>query len=361
MNSILFTPMMNNAEHSTTATQATLSFSIVVNNYNYARFLQEALDSSLNQMHKNDELIVVDDGSTDESQDILSRYAKDHGISVIEQKNQGQMRAVRVGIEAAQGDIVVLLDSDDYFLDGYLDRLRQIYTAHPEVAFVFANAQLGGDAEAGKESMRTILAGLELTPGIVGSTKWATLLFHEFVGFPTSGNSLRRALARESVSLPETVDETSELSPLVARVLGISDTERSKSGYTADGVIVRCASILGAIKYFDERPGLFYRIHGANKYATSSRVGRWYLRRRRKKQFRMMVRQHFSISGKPTALELHREILGRSYARRQLRRFVISACYCRSILGSTGTVTEKLSALAAALGSARPRNHSNSR
>jgi glycosyltransferase involved in cell wall biosynthesis len=344
---------MREAENTIPERQPAVSLSIVVNNYNYARFLQEALDSSLRQMQPNDELIVVDDGSTDESQNILHRYAQDQGVTVIVQKNQGQMRAVRVGIEAAQRDIVVLLDSDDYFLDGYLDRLRQTYAAHPEVAFVFANAMLGGDAEAGIDSMRKILAGLELTPGIVGSTKWATLLFHEFVGFPTSGNSLRRALAKESVSLPETVDETSELSPLVARLLGISDTECAKSGYTADGVIVRCASILGAIKYFDDRPGFFYRIHGDNKYATSSRVGRWYLRRRRKKQFRMMVRQHFSISGKPTTSELHREILGRNYARRQLRRLIISACYCRSILFSTGTAGEKLSVLAAAINTAR--------
>jgi glycosyltransferase involved in cell wall biosynthesis len=327
-----------------------LRLSIVVNNYNYARFLPEALDAALRQMHQEDELIVVDDGSTDESLVLLQKYELERGIRVIRQENQGQMRAVRTGIEAAQGDIVVLLDSDDYFLDGYLGRLRRIYAEHTDVSFVFCNAELGGDATAMRLSMRKILNRLELTPGVVGSTRWAALLFHEFVGFPTSGISLYRALALKAISLPATVDETSTLPPLLARLLRISSTEQQKSGFTADGVIVRSASILQSIKYFDDHPAFYYRIHGANKYATASRLGRWYLRRKRKKLFIRMVRQHFGITDVPTAAELRQEILGRSFGKRRLRRFVVRGNYCRAIVASKGSAGEKLAALTAALG-----------
>lgn len=327
-----------------------LRLSIVVNNYNYARYLPEALDSVIRQLHEGDELIVVDDGSTDESSAVLSQYQAEHGIRVIEQENHGQMRTVRVGIEAAQGDIVVLLDSDDYFLDGYLDRLRHIYIEHPEISYVFCNAQLGGDSAAGSNSMRGILDRMELTPGRVGTTKWATLLFHEFVGIPTSGNSLHRTLANSIITLPAIVDETSILSPRLAGLLGISKIEQQKSGFTADGVIVRSASLLQAIKYYDERPGFMYRIHGSNKYASTNRLGRWYLRRRRKKVFRAMVAHYFGLSTVPTAEELREEILGRSFGRRRFRRLYIRGNYCREILVSRGSLVQKLAALVAALG-----------
>jgi glycosyltransferase involved in cell wall biosynthesis len=330
--------------------------SVVVNNYNYARYLPEALDSAIRQLREGDEIVVVDDGSTDGSPAVLAHYQTKYGINLIQQQNHGQMRAVRVGIEAARGDIIVLLDSDDYFLDGYLDRLRQIYMEHPDVSYVFCDAILGGDSEAGSKSMRGILDRMELTPGEVGTTKWATLLFHEFVGVPTSGNSLHRSLANKIITLPATVDETAVLSPGIAGILGISEIEQKKSGFTADGVIVRSASLLQSRKYYDDRPGFMYRIHGSNKYASTNRLGRWYLRRRRKKVFKELVSRYFGLSSIPTALELREEILGRSFGRHWFRHFYIRANYCRAILGCKGSFVQKVNALTAALGFQRRRH-----
>lgn len=327
-----------------------LRLSIVVNNYNYARFLPEALDSVIKQMRGQDELIVVDDGSTDDSPAVLRQYQRDHGIVFIEQANRGQMSTVRTGIEAARGDIVVLLDSDDYFLDGYLDRLREIYARHPDISFVFANARIEGDSTSARDSMRGLFHRLELPPGRVGQTKWATLMFYEFVGVPTSGLSLHRSLADRILSLPTELDVTAVIPPLISKVLRISKTEQAKSGYTADGVMVRCASIFGALKYYDDRPGFMYRVHGANKYATTSRLGRWYLLRIRKKQFGDMFRQHAALIETPTAIELLQEIQGRSFGKRLVRQVIVRGNYCRAILSSRGSPAEKLAALIAALG-----------
>jgi len=324
--------------------------SIVVNNFNYARYLPEALDSVLRQMRDGDELIVVDDGSTDDSPALLRQYQHDHGIRLIEQANRGQMGTVRTGIEAASGDILVLLDSDDYFLDGYLDRLREIYVRHPDVSFVFVNARIEGDSAAARESMRGLFHRLELPPGRVGKTKWAALMFHEFIGVPTSGLSMHLSLANRILRLPTATEDNAAISPLLSTVLRISKTERAKSGYTADGVLVRCASIFGAEKYYDDRPGFLYRIHGANKYATTSRLGRWYLLRIRKKQFGKMFRQHSADVEVPTAAELRQEILGRSFGRRAVRQLIVRGNYCRAILASRGPLGDKLAAFAAALG-----------
>jgi len=342
------------ADNAMPATTNVPRLSIVVNNYNYARYLPEALDSAIRQLRHGDEIIVVDDGSTDDSPAVLQHYKGEHGITVIQQENHGQMRTVRAGIEAARCDIIVLLDSDDYFLDGYLDRLRHIYMAHPDVSYVFCNAVLGGDSTVGSNSMRGILNRMELTPGEVGTTKWATLLFHEFVGVPTSGNSLHRSLANDIITLPATVDETSIVSSRIAGLLGISKIEQKKSGFTADGVIVRSASLLQSRKYYDDRPGFLYRIHGSNKYASTNRLGRWYLRRRLKKVFKGVVSRHFGLTAVPTAVELREEILGRSFGRHWFRRIFIRGNYCRAILTSKGSLMQKVTALKAALGFDRP-------
>ncbi len=328
----------------------TPGLSIVVNNYNYRRFLGEALDSVLPQMNACDELIVVDDGSTDDSLALLQHYQRTRGIKLIAHANQGQLKSVRVGITAASGDVVVLLDSDDYFLPGYLDRLRDIYSRHPEVGFVFSAAEVGGAPATGTRSARRALQAMQLEPGIVGKTRWSTLLFFEFVGVSTSGISLRTALAREIVTLPESLNSRQRLAPLVARLLRISKTEASKAGLSADGVIVRAASMLDAIKYYDDRAAFFYRIHGKNKYANASALGQWYLRRRRKRMIIRGVVQHFGLRSRPTARELREEINQRHFGLRVRRRFHIRARYCLAAITATGAGREKLAALCAAAG-----------
>jgi len=318
------------------------SLSIVVNNYNYARYLEQALDSALRQLCPADELIVVDDGSTDESRAILARYRQTHNLVLIEQENQGQMKAVRAGLNAANKDIVALLDSDDYFLDGYLDRLRHIYTNNPEISYVFTNPEVSGENPELARETRDVLDRMTFPPGSVGRTRWAALLFHEFVGVPTSGNSMRRSLAKEMVSLPAAVDGTVPIGPWTRRVFGISPQESRKHGFSADGVIVTCSSAVGAIKYYDDRPGFMYRIHGANKYATVPRRGRWYLRSHRKRLLSPILTGHFSIASRPTATELRTEILQRAWALNRRRRLRIRIEYCLATLRSRGTIRQKI-------------------
>lgn len=97
-----------------------MTVSVVIDNHNYGRFLKETLDSVLAQVLDSVavEIIVVDDGSTDDSREILSTYAP--RVKSLLQARQGQATAFNVGLAAASGDIVCLLDSDDVFLPGKL-------------------------------------------------------------------------------------------------------------------------------------------------------------------------------------------------------------------------------------------------
>jgi glycosyltransferase involved in cell wall biosynthesis len=90
--------------------------SIVINNFNYARFLGEAIESALTQTHRDVEVIVVDDGSTDDSREVLAAY---HGrIRALLQENRGQGGAFNAGFAATSGDVILFLDADDVLLPG---------------------------------------------------------------------------------------------------------------------------------------------------------------------------------------------------------------------------------------------------
>lgn len=88
--------------------------SVVVNNFNYARYLPAAIESALGQLHARTEVIVVDDGSTDGSRAVIDRYAA--RIRAILQDNCGQAAALNAGFEASTGDVVLFLDADDLLL-----------------------------------------------------------------------------------------------------------------------------------------------------------------------------------------------------------------------------------------------------
>lgn len=85
--------------------------SIVVNNYNYARFLRSAIDSALAQTYPNVEVIAVDDGSTDESREVIESYGS--RISSVFKPNGGQGSALNAGFAASRGEVVIFLDADD--------------------------------------------------------------------------------------------------------------------------------------------------------------------------------------------------------------------------------------------------------
>lgn len=109
-------------------------FSVIVPVYNVSQYLGRCIDSILSQTYNNFELLLINDGSTDDSGRICDEYAvKDSRIKVFHKKNGGVSSARNKGIDEARGKYVVFVDSDDYLLPERLLRLFKVSTNNPDM------------------------------------------------------------------------------------------------------------------------------------------------------------------------------------------------------------------------------------
>ena len=102
--------------------------SVIIPVYNVEPYLEQCLDSVINQTYKNLEIICINDGSTDNSLKILEKYQKkDNRIKLINQKNKGLSEARNAGLDVAKGEYIAFVDSDDYLeLNAYEEAMNVV-------------------------------------------------------------------------------------------------------------------------------------------------------------------------------------------------------------------------------------------
>ena len=122
--------------------------------HNRAGYIAEAIDSVLSQDYPNKELIVVDDGSTDETVEIIKSYGDQ--VRLLQQNNLGPAAARNAGISLAQGQYIAFLDSDDLWLPGKLTVQVAYLEAHPEVSLVHVDIFYWFRDSDGKFSMPVV-------------------------------------------------------------------------------------------------------------------------------------------------------------------------------------------------------------
>jgi len=110
--------------------------SVMIGAYNAAPYLGEAIESALSQDYEPIELIVVDDGSTDETADVARSFAQ---AKVIQQENGGNGAARNLAVENASGELYAFLDADDRFTPGKLSRQKAALDADPDLDMVFGH------------------------------------------------------------------------------------------------------------------------------------------------------------------------------------------------------------------------------
>jgi glycosyltransferase involved in cell wall biosynthesis len=211
--------------------------SCLINNYNYAGFLSEAIDSALNQTVQFDEIIIVDDASTDNSAEVITKFAQLTNVkSILKEKNEGQLSSFNEGFLAATGDIIFFLDADDIYEPQYLENVLNFYSRRTECDFIFCAYKKFGAVEG---IFQTDAVDLDLGYSVI-----RTLCNGEWIGSITSTLSIRREIIRKILPIPNIEDW------------------RVRS----DDCLIWGASLVGAKKFYMSKPLVMYRIHQSNQY-----------------------------------------------------------------------------------------------
>lgn len=210
--------------------------SICINNYNYGRFVGAAIESCLTQTYGRVEIIVVDDGSIDNSREVLASFGD--RIRLLLQGNHGQSAAVNFGVQEASGDIILLLDADDVLLADTVARAVEAFSR--DDSLVRLQWQLELMTESGVPSGRVIPSDGWSLP--TGDLARHAVQYRTYVWNPTSASAYRMRVLREVLPVPE----------------GTYARSTGPDLYLSETVV-----LFGSVGVLDGVGG-YYRIHGVN-------------------------------------------------------------------------------------------------
>jgi glycosyltransferase involved in cell wall biosynthesis len=211
----------------------TLKVSIIINNFNYAKYLASCIESAVDQTYRNIEIIVCDDGSTDNSRAIIESYGS--SIVAIFKPNGGQGSAFNAGYRKSSGDLVIFLDADDVLWAWCVSEVVRHWRSDlTKLHFNLAIIDESGNS----------LGRLYLKPPLPRGDLREELITHGTVAtMPTSGNVFARAFLDQIMPMPEV------------------GWERG-----ADAYVFNLAALSGEVGAIDEPLG-GYRSHGRNDSA----------------------------------------------------------------------------------------------
>jgi len=212
--------------------------SVIINNYNYGRFLGPAIDSALHQTYRPLEVIVVDDGSTDNSHEVIAQYGT--RISTVLKKNGGQASAFNEGFRKSRGDMVIFLDSDDLLRPDAAETAISRFSRPDIVKTHWPMTVIDEDGHA---------LGFTIPDGPLASGDLRASVFRSgpatHVSAPTSGNAWSRWFLEKIFPVPEPIYRIN-----------------------ADKFLFELAPFFGTVDCL-KRPIGQYRKHGRNKWATT--------------------------------------------------------------------------------------------
>jgi glycosyltransferase involved in cell wall biosynthesis len=212
--------------------------SVIINNYNYERFVGEAIDSALSQTYDRIEVVVVDDGSTDDSMAVIEGYGEK--IAPVFKRNGGQASAFNSGFARSSGEIICLLDADDLFLPNKVGKIVDAYTDEA-VGWCFHPVQW----------VDSMARPIPSSPGNRYATGGYDFRCHYLSGKPvfwappTSGLTFRRTLLEKLLPMPGHIRITS------------------------DNYLTFCTPAFAPGFYVSECLSL-QRVHGANAYTAKA-------------------------------------------------------------------------------------------
>ena len=158
-----------------------MKISIITTSYNYEEYIKETIESVLSQTYTNWEMIIVDDGSKDNSINIIKEYCqKDKRIKLYQHENgenKGIVESVKLGVKKSTTDWIVFLESDDTICPEYLETKLKIIDKHPDVKFIFNDVNMFGDRSRIQEYKKHFI----IAKGILSQYSYPTNLIKYFI------------------------------------------------------------------------------------------------------------------------------------------------------------------------------------
>lgn len=217
--------------------------SIVINNYNYAHFLPDAIDSALAQAYRPIEVVVVDDGSTDGSRNMIMGYG--NRLVAAFQENGGMGSAINAGFQASRGDVVFFLDADDALLPTAAAEAARLLADSRVVKVHWNMREMDGDGV----DTGSLVPGEPLPQGNLREIAVKTGPMAAS-GPPTSGNAWSRRFLEKVLPMPQ-----------------------RELKQHADAYLNTLACLFGEFRTLEE-PQSRYRVHGSNDYASQPMIDR---------------------------------------------------------------------------------------
>lgn len=219
-----------------------MKITCLINNYNYEEYVIDAVQSALNQTMPFDEIIVVDDGSTDRSVALLKEnFASHPTVKLLLKENGGQLSCFYEGFLASTGDIIFFLDADDLYCENYLEEALALYK-DLKCDFLFCSHIDFTKTE--KRVMQLYSHTIDIGYSLILAT-WAGAGTLRHVGNLTSALSIRRDFLARLFPYPFMSDWCVQ----------------------ADVYLVFGSSMAGARKAYCHRPLVMRRLHERNNYA----------------------------------------------------------------------------------------------
>jgi glycosyltransferase involved in cell wall biosynthesis len=231
---------------------------VLIDAYNYGRFIEQAIDSVLWQDFPMEqvEILVVDDGSTDDTAERVKQYGS--RVKYLYKSNGGQASAFNLGFQHAKGEIIALLDADDYFLPGKLRRVAEEFQSDSRVGMIYHSfCKLHGDS--GEVEAVKIVEASGFLPDDVHKLLECSL-------YPTSCLAFRRDLIEKFLPVPESIK------------------------LQADSYLNMLAVITAPVRAISERLTM-YRVHGKNLFYEKDRALTAERRRRRDEMFLVLLKE----------------------------------------------------------------------
>ncbi|MGY2896941.1 glycosyltransferase family 2 protein [Deinococcus sp. UYEF24] len=237
--------------------------SVIVNNFNYQDYIGQAIESALEQTYKNIEVIVVDDGSTDSSRDVINSFGS--SIQCILKDNGGQASAFNTGFSASTGDLILFLDSDDYLTKDCVEKIVKRWNrAYTKIHWRMKVVNKNGNKFGSHPPESISLDSGDLTSKLMSSGS--------YICSPTSGNMFSRGFLEFVMPIPE-----------------------KEYRISADGYLLTHAALYGEIGSLEEEL-TYYRVHGNNAWAMDKlnidRIKRFIIHEEQK----MAIVKEFCIS-----------------------------------------------------------------